>query len=104
MICLTHKITDRLEALHRLLQSAPYQTQAWRNESNGISATGSIPLKFNRPTLGGQFKPGVIQIAIRSSVFVRGVRPLAPVCASSLEVRTAAAWRGGIHISPEYEL
>src|SRR5690606_38486062 len=43
------------EALHRLLQSAPYQTQAWRNESNGISATGSIQLKFNRPTLGGQF-------------------------------------------------
>src|SRR5690606_11590487 len=48
------------EALHRLLQPAPYQTQAWRNESNGISATGSIPLKFNRPTLGGQFIPGVI--------------------------------------------
>ena len=35
-------------------------------EGNWEPTAGNIPLKFNRPTLGGQFIPGVIQWAAES--------------------------------------
>jgi hypothetical protein len=55
------RIAGRPEGLHRLLQPAPHQIETWWTESRGISNASGKKLTLQRPTFGGQFKPGAIQ-------------------------------------------